>query len=284
MKIGIVTDSTADLPEELVKELGIEVVPLQVIIDDHQFRDGIDLNATEFYEKLATSSSHTPSTSQPSPGVFKEIYQRLLEKVDTIVSIHIASKLSGTVHTAQMVSKMFPNKRVQVVDSFSTSMGLGSLVLEAVDALQRGMNLEQLLERLRFLRERINFLVVLDTLEYVFRGGRVSRLQHFLGSILNIKPLLRIVNGEVEIAGRARSKREALALMVEKFKAQVGTEAKSWISVMHTAAETEALKLKTIIEETFKNAEVILNQAGPALGTHAGPGALALIAIPKYPC
>ena len=281
MKIGIVTDSTADLPPGLVKELEIEVVPLQVIIDDQQYQDGIDLNATTFFEKLATPGPHLPRTSQPAPGVFIERYNRLLKKVDTVLSIHITEKLSGTVQTARMASTLFPAGKVHVIDSYSTSMGLGSLVLDAANALRRGMNIDQIIERLRFLRERISFYVILDTLEYVFRGGRVSRLQHFFGSILNIKPLLKLANGEVEIVGRARSKRDALKLLVEKFKKENSAETKSIISVMHAAVETEALKLKTIVEETFNNAEIIINQAGPTLGTHTGPGALALIALPQ---
>lgn len=281
MKIGIVTDSTADLPQRLVEELEIKVVPLQVIIGDHQYRDGIDLNATAFYEKLATPGPHLPRTSQPAPGVFVEMYNRLLKKVDTVLSIHIAGKLSGTLQTAQMAGALFPAKKVHVVDSYSTSMGLGSLVLDAANELRRGMNIDQIMERLCFVRERISFYVVLDTLEYVFRGGRLSRLQHFFGSILSIKPLLKVANGEVEIAGQARSKRDAMKLLVEKFKKENSAETRSIISVMHAAAETEALKLKAMVEENFKNAEIIINQAGPALGTHAGPGALALIALTK---
>jgi DegV family protein with EDD domain len=280
MKIGIVTDSTADLPQELVGEYNIEVIPLQVIIDGLGFRDGVDLSRDEFYEKISTPGINLPSTSQPSPGIFIETYRRLLEKFDTIISIHISNKLSGTVQTAQLASEMFSGK-VRVIDSLSTSMGLGSLVLEAARGLKRGMKFEKVVEMVYSLREQINFLVLLDTLKFVRHGGRVSSLQLFLGSVLKIKPLLRINHGEVEAAGKARNRKEAITLLMEKFKEQIGMETRSIISVVHTKAKTEALKLKAIIEETFKNAEVILNQAGPALGSHAGPGALALISLPK---
>ncbi len=279
MKIAIVTDSTADLPQDLVEEFNIEVIPLQVIIDGCEFRDGLDLSRTEFYERITAPGSHLPSTSQPSPGVFIETYNRLLEEADAIISIHISNKLSGTVQTAQLASETFPGK-IRVIDSLSTSMGLGSLVLEAARGLKRGMNLDQVVEMVHSLREKISFFVLLDTLKFVRHGGRVNSVQLFLGSVLKIKPLLRIRHGEVEAAGKARNKKEAVTLLIEKFKEQLGTETKSIISVIHTKAETEALKLKAIIEETFKNAEVILNQAGPTIGSHAGPGALALISLP----
>jgi DegV family protein with EDD domain len=280
MKIGIVTDSTADLPQALVKEYGIEVIPMQVTIDEQQYMDGVDLTPDEFFHKIQ-NGEHRVSTSQPAPGVFLECYRRMLERFDTVLAIHMTGKLSGTLRTAELTGEMFPGGKIRVIDSQSTSMGLGGLVLEAARAVQRGMNPEQIIAMIQRLRQRVHFFVTLDTLEFIRRGGRVSRLQSLLSSILKIKVLLKLIHGDVEAVAKVRTRRESIAMLFEKFKEQLAGETQAIISVMHTAAEDEALKLKTIIQETFRNAEVIINQAGPTLGIHVGPGALALIMAPK---
>lgn len=280
MKIGIVTDSTSDLPPELVSKYDIEVIPLHVLMDNQHYQDGVDLTATQFYQKLKTSGP-LPTTSQPSPGAFVECYRALLQKVDAILSIHLTEALSGTVRTAQMAREILPEANIQVIDSHSTSMGLGSLVLEAAQAVKRGMKLDEVLKLIESLREKVSFLVTLDTLDYIRKSGRVSALQAFFGSILQIKPLLKLVNGKVELIERVRTRREAITRMVNEFKFQIAVETEGIIAVMHTAAEEEAKKIKAILQETFKNAEIIISQAGPVLGTHVGPGALALISVPR---
>jgi DegV family protein with EDD domain len=198
MKIGIVTDSTADLPLEFLREYEIQVIPLQVSIENHSYRDGLDLTPTEFYQKLQYTST-VPTTSQPAPGVFVECYQRLLKKVDAIISIHLTEHLSGTVRTAQMAREMFPEADIRVIDSGSTTMALGGIVIEAARAARNGVVFEQVVELVQDLRERVHFLVTLDTLEFLQRGGRASKLQSFLSSILQIKPLLKLVHGDVEL-------------------------------------------------------------------------------------
>jgi DegV family protein with EDD domain len=280
MRIGIVTDSTADLPRELVEKYEIEVVPLQVSMDNHSYRDGVDLTSTEFYQKLQMTDSQ-PVTSQPSPGIFVDCYRGLLERVDAIISIHLTGKFSGTVRVAQMAREMLPQANIRVIDSGSTSMALGSMVLEAARAAQRGVKFDQVVTLVNQLCEQVCFLLTLDTLEFLRRGGRASRLQTFLSSILQIKPLLSVVRGEIELIAKVRSRRDAIQMMLEEFKTQVEVDSRAIISVVHTAAENEALRLKAIIQETFLNAEVIINQAGPVLGTHVGPGALALVSLAK---
>ena len=280
MKIGIVTDSTADLPQELVREYGIEIVPLTVSVQGREYRDGVDITPTEFYRGLKAGGPQ-PFTSQPAPGVFIEAYKSLLTKFDAIISIHLTEMLSGTVRTAQLVREMMPEANIQVIDSRSTSMGLGGLVLEAARAVRRGMLYPEVVELVQRLREKIYFVVALDTLEHVCKGGRVSKLQAFLGSILKIKPLLRLNQGEVEIIAKVRTHREAVVKLLDEFKSHIATGAGSIISVVHTAAEEEAHKLKAIIQETFGNVEIVMSQAGPVLGTHVGPGVLALVSVPK---
>jgi DegV family protein with EDD domain len=280
MKIGVVTDSTSDLTPELVLKYDIKVVPLQVIIDKESYRDGVDLTSTDFYRKLETSTA-LPTTSQPAPGVFLDCYRSLLRKFDAIISIHLTGDLSGTVQSARMAREMLPESNIEVIDSESTSMGLGGLVIEAARAINRGMKMDEVVKSIENLRKKVKFLVLLNTLEYIRKGGRVSTLQAFLGSILQIKPLLKLVHGKVELVERIRTRREAIGRIINEFKSQVAVETEGIIAVMHTVAEAEAEKVKTILQETFKNAEIILNQAGPVLGTHVGPGALALISVPK---
>lgn len=280
MKIGIVTDSTADLPPELIHEYEIEIVPLTVSLHGREYRDGIDITPTEFYRGLKAGGPEA-FTSQPSPGVFIDAYRALLTRFDALISIHLTEMLSGTVRTAQLVKEMMPEANIQVIDSRSTSMGLGGLVLEAARAVKRGMLVNEVVELVNSLREKVYFVVALDTLEHVCKGGRVNKLQAFLGSLLQIKPLLRLNQGEVEIIAKVRSRREAVAKLLEEFKAHITTEAEMIISVVHTAAEEEAQKLKVIIQETYENVEVVFSQAGPVLGTHVGPGVLALISVPK---
>jgi DegV family protein with EDD domain len=279
VKIGIVTDSTSDLPQELVSKYDIQVVPLQVLMDDQHYRDGVDLSATQFYQKLKNSAA-LPTTSQPSPGAFVECYRALLRKVDAIISIHLTEALSGTVRTARMAREILPGANIQVVDSHSTTMGLGGVVLEAAKAVKRGMKIDEVLKLVESLREKVGFLVTLDTLEFIKKSGRVSAMQAFLGSILQIKPILKIVHGKVEVLEKVRTRREAIRRMLNEFKSQIAVETKGVIAVMHTAAEGEAEKLRTLLQETFKNAEIIIGQAGPVLGAHVGPGALALISVP----
>ena len=279
MKIGIVTDSTSDLPPELVSKYDIEVIPLHVSMDNQHYLDGVDLSATQFYQRLKTSGP-LPTTSQPSPGAFVECYRALLKKVDAILSIHITEALSGTIRTARMAREILPEANIQVVDSHSTSMGLGGLVLEAAQAVRRGMKIEEVSKLVTTLREKVNFLVTLDTLEFIQKSGRVSALQAFFGSILQIKPLLKLVDGKVELVAKVRTRREAVARMLSEFKSKIAVETEGIIAVMHTAAEGEAEKLKAALQETFKNAEIIISQAGPVLGVHVGPGGLALISVP----
>ncbi|HEY8344595.1 MAG TPA: DegV family protein [Bacillota bacterium] len=280
MKVGIVTDSGSDLSRNLAAELGIEIIPFHVNLNNNDYRDGIDITRQEFYTKLVEQKL-TPKTSQPALGVFVDTYRRLLQKFDALLSIHISGKLSGTFQTAQMAREMIPGADIRVVDSLSASMGQGGLVLEAYRALQKGFSLDQVVKLLESLRKRVRLFVTLDTLEFLKRGGRVGRVTAFLGSVLRVKPLIRLVNGEVEPIAKARSRREAISLLLAEFKKEITAETKAIIAVLHTAAEEEALRLKTRIQEDFKQAEILLREAGPALGTHVGPGALALSVVPK---
>jgi DegV family protein with EDD domain len=280
MKIGIVTDSTADLPQELIEKHEIAVVPLTVSLHGQEYRDGVDMSATRFYQEVSQGGA-PPSTSQPAPGIIMECYRTLLDRFDAIISIHLTEVLSGTVRTAQLVREMMPEAKIAVIDSGSTTVGLGGLVMEAARAIERGMKFEEVVGLIKRLREKIYFIVALDTLDNVCRSGRVSKLQAFLGSLLRIKPILKLSLQEVDVIGKFRSRRDSLTKLLEEFKTHVALETESIIGIAHTAAEEEAQKLKVIVGESFRHAELIMAQAGPVLGTHVGAGAVALVNIPK---
>jgi len=280
MKVGIVTDSGSDIPRKIADELGIEIIPFQINISDREYRDGIDITQSEFYKKMIEQNI-APKTSQPALGVFVNTYQRLLGKFDALISIHISGKLSGAFHTAEMARDMLPGTNIRIVDSLSASMGMGGMVLEAYRALQKGFSIEQVVKMLDTIRDRVHLFVTLDTLEFLKRGGRIGRVKAFLGSVLRIKPLVSVVNGEVEPIAKARNKREAVSMLLAETKRQVSAETRSIITVLHTAAEEEAMKLKTLIQGHFSKAEILLREAGPALGTHAGPKALGISVVPK---
>ncbi|MSQ41071.1 MAG: DegV family protein, partial [Dehalococcoidia bacterium] len=190
MAVHIVTDSTADLPREVVQRLGITVVPLNLHFSTQVYRDGVDIQAEEFYRRLVTANP-LPTTSQPAVGAFVECYQALADTGEPVVSIHVASKLSGTYNSAfqareQVGTSMF----IEVVDSQTASMGLGLIVLAAAEAAAAGASLEEVLHATREAVARTRVLFMVDTLEYLQRGGRIGKAQAFLGSVLNIKPIL----------------------------------------------------------------------------------------------
>jgi DegV family protein with EDD domain len=280
MKIGIVTDSTADLPQELIKQYEIAIVPLTVSLHGQEYRDGIDLSATQFYQEVKKGGT-LPLTSQPAPGTIMECYRALLNRFDALISIHLTEVLSGTVRTAQLVREMMPEAKIAVIDSGSTTVGLGGLVMEAARAVNRGLKFDEVVALIKRLREKIYFVVALDTLDSICRSGRVSMLQAFIGSLLRIKPILKLNLHEVIVIDKVRSRRDSITKLLEEFKSHVAVGTESIIGVAHTAAEGEAQKLMETVANIFRHAEFITAQAGPVLGTHVGAGALALVSIPK---
>ena len=215
MTVRVITDSTADLPPEMAAELGIEVVPLNVHFGTDTFRDGIDLSADEFYERLVASSC-PPTTSQPSVGAFLEVYQKALEGADGIVSVHISAKLSGTWNSAiQAREQLADPSRVQVVDTGQASMGLGWVAVAAARAAQAGASLEEVAREAQSTAEQVRVLFLVDTLEFLQKGGRIGKAQAMFGSVLSIKPLLTIQEGEVHPMERVRTRGKGVARLVQ---------------------------------------------------------------------
>jgi DegV family protein with EDD domain len=278
MRIGIVTDSTADLPESIVQDYGIEVVPLLIQLGGKTYRDGVDINHSDFYKKLRTET-FMPSTSQPAPGVFVECYHRMLERFDQILSIHISGKLSGTVRTANMARETL-KAPIEIIDSLSTTMGLGSLVLTAARQIQQGLSSENVVENIKRLRGQIRVLITLNTLEFLQRGGRIGKVAALLGSLLKIKPIIEVVDGGAAPLGKTRSRRNAIKELLRR-AAEVLDQGGQWIvSIMHTDALQEAGEILGALKQRYPQMEFYLGEAGPVLGCHVGPEALGIIIAP----
>lgn len=205
MTVKIVTDSVADLPSQVVKELDITVVPILIRWGEELYRDGIDLTAEQFYERLKRSKI-PPSTSVPSPGTFAEAYDKLAEEANEILAIIVTSRLTGTYNVAlQSIGLMKRKCRVEVIDSKCATMAEGFVVMKAAQAAQAGASLDEVMEVTRKTIPRVDFLSTFDTLEYLKRGGRIGKAQAFLGSILKVNPLITLRDGVVEPVGRTRS-------------------------------------------------------------------------------
>ncbi|MDI3534547.1 MAG: fatty acid kinase fatty acid binding subunit [Thermosediminibacterales bacterium] len=273
-KIGIVTDSTADLPRNLIEHYGINVVALKVFFGQEEFKDGFDLTSQEFYEKLKTSPHH-PRTSQPSPAEFKQVYQKLLKDYETIISTHLSSKLSGTYQSAKLASEMLGNDIV-VIDSKQASMVLGLMVLEAARAVEEGLARNEVLKSVKEIADKIKVYFAVDTLEYLEKGGRIGRASAFLGNLLNIKPVLTLVDGEVSPVEKVRGSKKVLKKLIEKMESSIKPTSKIKVSVIHAADPETAEVLVQEINKRFNVEELILAELGAVIGTYVGPGTIGI--------
>jgi DegV family protein with EDD domain len=275
MTVKIVTDSSADLPDELVKELGITVVPLYVRFGDEVYRDRVDINEDEFYQRLTEGSVH-PNTTQPSPQDFVNVYQKLAQGADGIVSIHISAKLSGTCSSALQAKGMVANEcSVEVVDSETLSMALGLIVIAAARAAKAGKSLDEVEAVARQTIPKIRLLALLDTLKYLLLGGRIGKAKALLGSILNVKPILTLKDGEVVPAGQVRTRAKGMDKLFEFVENSKDTQE---LTVVHSTTPDEAQALAERLGSVFDKEKIMMSRLGPVLGVHIGPAAL-IVAI-----
>ncbi len=275
MTVKIVTDSVADLPSQVVSELGITVIPLNVRFGTEVYRDGVDLTAEQFYDRLVHGKV-LPVTSVPSPGTFAEAYDKLAEETDEILAIILSSKLSGTYEVAlQSIGLMERKCRVEVIDSRWATMAQGFIVMKAAKAAQAGASLDGVIEVVQKTVPRVDFLSTFDTLEYLKRGGRIGKAQAFLGSILRVNPLITLRDGVVEPAGRTRSRAKAIERLYNFVMSYSYIEE---MAVEDTATPDEAEMLVERLSFKFPKERIYRSKMTPAIGTHTGPGLL-LVAI-----
>jgi len=271
-KIALVTDSTAFLDKETQEQYNIEVVPLYVNFENEVIVDGTVDNAT-FFEKMKNASK-MPFTSQPSPGDFVKVYERLIQEGKEIISMHISSGISGTVESARNAAKIVDQSLISVVDSYSTSAGLAMMLTTASKALEEGSTREEVVAMMEEIKKNIRLLFVPHTLEYLKKGGRIGGAQALLGTLLNIKPILSLVNGKVEAFDKVRTMKKALQRIVN----ELPTSAEGLhLAMMVAETSSEHIKLMDeLIEKRLPGLKYNKYELSPVIGTHAGPGVIGI--------
>ena len=267
MAVRVVTDSACDLPDDLIENLGIEIVPLTIRFGHEELVDRKELSTDEFWRRLA-SSDVLPETSAPSAGAFEGAFRRLIDDGATgIVCINLSSKLSATMQSAQVAAQAVePDCPVVVVDSLLVSMGLGSLCLTAAQRAADGDSLESIVDNVTDRRNRSKLYGTLDTLEFLKKGGRVGNARALLGSMLAIKPVVEVRDGVVEEAGKVRTRSKALRLLVDRVKEGPFEN----LAVLHGNAP-DLDELLDLLEPLAPRDQIVIGQIGPVIGTHAGP-------------
>jgi DegV family protein with EDD domain len=270
-RIAVVTDSTSDIPPDLVEEYGITVVPQILIMGNETWRDGVEIDSATFYDLLRTSP-HFPSSSQPSVKDFHDRFVALAERYDGIVAVLISNELSGTINSAVTAAASLPGIAIEIVDSRATSMQLGFMVLAAAREAARGGDLEAVATAARQMVGRVRVYFVVDTLEYLHRGGRIGAAARLFGTALNLKPVLTIEDGIIQPLAKVRTRRKALERVFGQVEAELPEGSRAHMAVLHIAVPEEAARLADELEQRFQPLEMIRTECGPVIGVHAGPG------------
>lgn len=271
-KVAVVTDSTAYLPEDLVAAYTINVVPLVVIWGEETLRDNIDITPEVFYERLSNSKT-MPSTSQATIQAFADVFESLLSEGYDILAVVISSALSGTLDSAIRAKGMFPDANIELVDSKFTSLPLAYMALAAARAAKHGATLTECEKIAETIRDHTQVYFAVDTLEFLHRGGRIGGAARFLGTALNLKPILQLVDGKIEALERVRTSKKSHDRLIELLKAAVyGFDEINMVGVVSAAAEISASKLLKKINKEFNADEIMMANISPVLGVHTGPG------------
>ncbi|HCH09036.1 MAG TPA: DegV family protein [Dehalococcoidia bacterium] len=277
MAIKVVTDSTSDLPADVAESWGIEVVPLNVHFGSDVYKDRVNLMPDTFYDKLINGDV-LPTTSQPSVGEFIDVYERLGSDADGIVSVHISEKLSGTMNSARLASQQAnADCPIEVVDTFQVSMGVGICAMEAAEVANSGGDMNQVILAARNAVTRSQCFFMLETLEFLQKGGRIGKAQALIGNLLKIRPMLMLQEGEVHPLGRERTRRKGIAKLVDTVEELAPI---SGLAVMYSTGPYEAQTLaQNVSKFMIEGREPMMLQIGPVIGTYAGPDTLGIALI-----
>ncbi|NMA68848.1 MAG: DegV family protein [Desulfitobacterium sp.] len=277
MSYVLVVDSSSDLPKELCHKEGITVVPMPVSIEGNTYNEGVDIFPEEFYPRFPTFKE-LPKTSQPNPAVLQETYEKILAQGKEVVAIHLSSGLSSTYSTAQMVRDICsqPDK-VHVIDSLGASLGYGLLALKSNKILQEAQSWDEAEKKIIQVRREIRYVFTLDTLEYLVKGGRVSKTAGFIGGLLDVKPILHITSeGRIEPLAKVRSRKASLRKLLDLIKEEIRKPEEQVIGISHSACLDEAKQLADDIKKALPIKDVIISDIGCVVGSHTGPKTIAL--------
>ncbi len=273
--IKFVTDSTADIPPELLKKYDIRVAPIAIQFGKETFDEGHGLTKEEFFRRI--DAGVFPKTSQPPAGAFATHFRELAKEASSIISINITSAHSGTVQSAIVAKDMVPEADVEVVDSLAISMGTGFQVLAAARAAEQGKSKEEILRMVRGMIGRMHHYLCLDTLKYLEMGGRVSSFQSTFASLLNVKAILTVKDGALSPYGRVRTRSKSIERLIEIVEENLGTSDPVRLAIMHTRAEAEARQVADVLKARLKVREMFMSELALSLTVHAGPGLVGVI-------
>lgn len=274
-KVMIITDSSAYLPKEIVEQYPIAVLPLTLIWEDKPYRDGVDILPDEFYIRLSNSDS-MPQTSQVTVHQYEEMFQKYLDEGYEVLSLGISSGISSSFESAQIALKSFEGKPVAILDTKLVSMALGFQVLAVARAAQQGASLEECIQVAKDSYPKIGVYFTVETLKYLAAGGRIGGAKRLLGTALNIKPVLEIRDGKIELVESVISKKKAIKRMVALVEKGIGDRKPVRISVFHALEHDAATELLAELKELLDAEEAILSHVSPVIGSHVGPGTISI--------
>lgn len=273
--IKIVTDSTADIPSDRVEALGITVIPSYVVFGTESYRDDVELTKEQFYARLV-ESQELPRTAAPPPAVYEEIYRRLADETDEIISIHLAARFSMLYNAAATAAGEISGVRIEVIDSEQVSMGYGWMAVAAAEAARRGEPMDRIVDLVESIKPRSHLLAVLDTLDFVYRGGRVNWVQAMIGTLLKIKPLIDVRLSEVLLLERARTLERSLGRLLTRVQSLGPLER---AIVLHANAPDRAERVADRLQAAMPGWKRLVGQAGVTVASHAGPGAVGIACV-----
>ncbi|WP_160043216.1 DegV family protein [Paenibacillus sp. USDA918EY] len=280
-KVKIFADSTCDLPQEWIRDYGIGIIPLYVTFGDTTYRDGVDISVSELYAKVDKTGS-LPKTAAPSPADFVQAFSPDIEAGRDIVYISLSSELSSTYQNALIAAEEFPEGKVTVVDSLNLSTGIGLQVMKAVKAAEAGKSAREIAELVTSVRPLVETEFVIDSLDYLYKGGRCSGMQNLVGSLLKIRPVIKVIDGKMTPAYKVRGKREkALEQMLNNALVNRDQMDPDLIFVTHSMADEDAQELKRILKEKTGASEVAVSDAGCVISSHCGAKTIGILYVKK---
>lgn len=279
MRIKIITDSVSDIPKDIAEKLNITVVPLSVHFGSTSYRDGVDLTTDEFFEKLS-KSERLPTTSQVNPGEFKKVFEDHLEEYDHLICITMSQAMSGTYKAANIAKEFIGTEKIDIYDSKAISFGFGLIVIEAARSAKTENSLDQIKKSIKYNIENLENLFIVDTLEYLKKGGRLSTAEAFVGNVLKIKPVITINNeGKLESIDKIRGRKRVINYFVDYINKNGYDLSGKTVGLFHAVDNDYLEKLIAVIKEQFDVKEIIESEVGTVVGTHSGPGCLAMVFI-----
>jgi DegV family protein with EDD domain len=277
-KVAVVTDGACSLTPAQGNELGVHIAPVYLTFGENTYRAGVDLSSQEFYD-LLSASKKLPTTAQPTAEDFVRIFEKLADDVDEIVTVVISHHMSATIQSVDMAKQQFDKVPVHVIDSESVSLGLGMMAIAAARAADQGQDGQSIFELVNSIKQKMNVIFTVRTLEYLHKGGRIGGATAFLGSALDIKPILYIANGRIEPLEKQRTRKRSVGRLVELMSEKVG-DSPVHVAILHGNTPEEAEQLERVVRDQFNIVDMITSDMGPVIGVHAGPGTLGLVFYP----